>query len=80
MTGLPHEIGQDYPRPPLLQPVPQTLRLSIGDTVVGQTDQAWRVCETHPAPGDYLPPEAFASDLLHPVSGGSSCESKGRAG
>ena len=79
MSELPIENVQNYPRPPRLERVGQTLRLLIGGAVVAQTDQGWRVCETHHAPSYYLPPDCFAPGLLHPAAGQSFCEWKGRA-
>lgn len=76
--ALPTENVQDYPRPPRLEPVPQTLRVLLGDTVVVQTSRALRVLETHHAPTYYFPPNDVDAELA-PCSGRSFCEWKGVA-
>ena len=80
MSDLPIENVQDFPRPPRLERVAQRLALLIDGQTVAETTHGWRVCETHHAPSYYLPPEAFAPGLLHPVAGTTLCEWKGRAG
>lgn len=50
MIALPTENVQDYPRPPVLAGVPQTIRIILGDSVVAETNRAYRVLETHHAP------------------------------
>ena len=80
MLSLPVENVQDYPRPPRLDPVAQRLAIVMGGTVVAETMQGWRVCETHHAPSYYLPAGCFAPGFLQPASGQSFCEWKGRAG
>jgi uncharacterized protein (DUF427 family) len=69
---------QDYPRPPLLEPVPQRLRVILDDRVIAETLRGLRVCETHHAPTYYFPRDDVLADLVS-VSGGSFCEWKGRA-
>ncbi|MEI4231462.1 DUF427 domain-containing protein [Roseovarius sp. D22-M7] len=78
MTGLPRENVQDYPRPPALESVAQTLTIRLGGALVAQTVRALRVLETHHAPTYYLPPEDVTA-TLRPVPGGSFCEWKGAA-
>ncbi|MEM9350733.1 MAG: DUF427 domain-containing protein [Pseudomonadota bacterium] len=72
------ENVQDYPRPPLLEPVPHRIVARAGGAVIVDTVDAWRVCETHHPPTYYFPPEAFRCELL-PARGGSLCEWKGQA-
>ncbi len=79
MTALLPENVQSYPRPPRLDPVPQTIRITVDGVTVVTTQAAWRVCETHHPPTYYLPPDAFPPGLLRPAGGGSFCEWKGRA-
>jgi uncharacterized protein (DUF427 family) len=79
MTPLAPEDVQSYPRPPRLDPVPQTIRLEVDGLPLVTTTTAWRVCETHHPPTYYLPPEAFPEGVLRPSPGGSFCEWKGRA-
>jgi len=78
MTGLLIENVQDYPRPPALEPVPQTLRILFGGETVAETSGAFRVLETHHAPTYYLPPDDVTA-VLAPASGRSLCEWKGVA-
>ncbi len=78
MTALSIENVQDYPRPPALEPVPQTLRILLGGEIVAETARGFRVLETHHAPTYYLPPEDVLAQL-RPVRGHSHCEWKGTA-
>lgn len=78
MTGLPPENVQGYPRPPVLEPVPQLIEVRLGGAVVARTGRALRVLETHHAPTYYLPPEDVCA-TLRPAAGGSFCEWKGVA-
>ena len=77
--GLPRENVQDYPRPPALEPVGQTLRVVLGGEEVARTDAAFRVLETHHAPTYYIPPGDVREAAMQPAGGGSFCEWKGRA-
>lgn len=77
--ALPVENVQDYPRPPALEPVPQTVTIRLGGREIARTDAALRVLETHHAPTYYLPPDAFHGARLTPARGSSLCEWKGRA-
>ena len=78
MQNLPIENVQDYPRPPLVEPVLQNIRVvHIGQLVV-ETSDAFRVLETHHAPTYYLPMRSFQHELSE-VSGTSMCEWKGIA-
>lgn len=78
MTTLPLECVQDYPRPPMLEAVPQTLRILLGGEVVAKTNRAYRVLETHHAPTYYLPPEDVYATQTR-ARGRSFCEWKGVA-
>lgn len=78
MTALSIENVQDYPRPPALEQVPQTLRILLGGGVVAETDRAYRVLKTHHAPNYYLPPDDVHATLT-PAHGRSICEWKGAA-
>jgi uncharacterized protein (DUF427 family) len=73
------ENVRDYPRPPRLEPFPFPVRAVLGGVEIVDTRKGWRVLETFHAPTYYLPPDAFASGVLVPASGGSTCEWKGRA-
>ena len=76
---LPPESVWNYPRPPALRPVAQSLRIELGGRVIAQTREAWRVLETSHPPVYYLPPDAFRAGVLEPVPGSSYCEWKGIA-
>jgi uncharacterized protein (DUF427 family) len=78
MTDLLHENVQSYPRPPVLEPVPQQITIRLGGTLVAQTTGALRVLETHHAPSYYLPAEDIHA-TLRAVQGNSFCEWKGVA-
>ena len=77
--ALPRENVQDYPRPPALEPVAETLRVVLGGVEVVRSTGAFRVLETHHAPTYYIPPGDVLEGALQPVGGGSVCEWKGRA-
>ena len=68
----------DYPRPPRLEPVPQTLRIVFGGRTVAETCEAKRVLETSHPPVYYLPRESFTCELV-PSGRRSFCEWKGNA-
>ncbi len=78
MTDLPRENVQSYPRPPVLEPVPQRIIVRLGGALVADTTRALRVLETHHAPTYYLPREDIHA-TLRPVQGSSFCEWKGVA-
>ena len=78
MPELPIENVQDYPRPPALEPVPQTLRVILAGETVAESMRALRVLETHHAPTYYLPPEDVTAKLVA-AQGTSYCEWKGQA-
>ena len=78
MSHLPPENVQDYPRPPALESVPHTLRVTLGGETVAETTGALRVLETHHAPTYYFPPQDVSAALL-PARGSSFCEWKGNA-
>lgn len=78
MTSLPVENVQDYPHPPALEPVDVPLAIYLDDTLVAQSNRAYRVLETHHAPTYYISPDDV-TDVLSPISGSSFCEWKGIA-
>ncbi|MBO6639192.1 MAG: DUF427 domain-containing protein [Roseitalea sp.] len=73
------ENVEDYPRPPALEPVDDTIRIVFAGQIIAETDMAYRVLETFHAPTYYLPLEAFTEGVLRPAQGASVCEWKGRA-
>ena len=78
MIALLPEKVWDYPRPPRLERVPQTLRIVFAEHTIAETDAGWRVLETSHPPVYYLPRTAFACEVL-PRPGRSFCEWKGTA-
>ncbi|WP_420427421.1 DUF427 domain-containing protein [Algiphilus sp.] len=69
----------DYPRPPALVADSRRVRVFLGEQLVAETRQAYRLLETAGAPTFYLPPEAVDLSLLHPAPARSHCEWKGQA-
>ncbi|WP_284945376.1 DUF427 domain-containing protein [Acidisoma cladoniae] len=69
----------EYPRPPRLEPVAQTLRIVFAGRTIAVTEAGFRVLETSHPPVYYLPPSSFTGCLLTQASGGSVCEWKGVA-
>jgi uncharacterized protein (DUF427 family) len=79
MTELLPENVQCYPRPPRLERVHLTLAVHFGGKQIAQTQDGWRVLETHHAPTYYLPQASFSPGCLRQVDGHSLCEWKGQA-
>jgi uncharacterized protein (DUF427 family) len=68
----------DYPRPPRLEPVAETIRIDFAGDTIAETHEALRVLETSHPPVYYLPRACFTCDLV--VSTRTSfCEWKGVA-
>ena len=79
IPGSGQESVWDYPRPPRLEPTAKTIRLRLGDEVIGESRRALRVLETSHPPVYYLPMADLRMDLIEPASGSSWCEYKGEA-
>ncbi len=75
---LKQENVEDFPRPPRLEKVAETLRIELGGQLVAETTGALRVLETYHAPTYYLPQSDIAAQLV-PVGGSTFCEWKGVA-
>lgn len=69
----------DYPRPPALVADGRRVEVRIGDTLIADSYQAYRVLETASPPTFYIPAADVNIDMLMPVSGRSMCEWKGAA-
>ena len=70
----------DYPRPPRLEPVPETLRVVFQGIEIARTTRGFRVLETSHPPVYYFPPEDVQLNLASRHSAPSSfCEWKGSA-
>lgn len=68
----------DYPRPPRVEPVSETLRVVLDNRVIAKTNAALRVLETSHPPVYYLPRECFTCTIV-PSTRRSFCEWKGMA-
>jgi uncharacterized protein (DUF427 family) len=77
--GPGQESVWDYPRPPRLEAFAGSITIDLGGHRIAATERAWRVLETSHPPTYYLPPQAFASDVLREAAGSSFCEWKGMA-
>ena len=77
--GPGQESVWDYPRPPALEPVGETVRIAFGGREIARTDAALRVLETSHPPTVYLPPDAFLPGALEARPETSGCEWKGLA-
>ncbi|KAA2244085.1 DUF427 domain-containing protein [Salinarimonas soli] len=77
--GPGQESVWDYPRPPLLEPVTERLRVVLDGAVIADTTRGHRVLETSHPPVYYFPPEDILPGAVEPVPGSSFCEWKGVA-
>jgi uncharacterized protein (DUF427 family) len=77
--GPGQESVWDYPRPPVVGPVAERIRVVVAGVVLADTTRAVRVLETSHPPTYYLPPDDVRMDLLVPSASSSVCEWKGRA-
>lgn len=69
----------EYPRPPLVEPVAERIRVVVDGVAVADSTRARRVLETSHPPVYYLPPDDVRTDLLTPGTRRSVCEWKGAA-
>lgn len=70
----------DYPRPPRLEQVPETLRVVFNGEEIARTTKGFRVLETSHPPVYYFPPEDVRLGFSTRHSAPSSfCEWKGHA-
>ncbi len=76
---LPEENVWNYPRPPRLEPVSDTLRVIFAGVEIARTARGFRVLETSHPPTFYIPPSDVLEGALLPAPGGSICEWKGAA-
>jgi len=70
----------DYPRPPHLEKTSKHLKIIFNNTIIAETNRAFRVLETSHPPVYYFPPEDVQMKFLNEASNSSFCEWKGRAG
>ncbi len=69
----------DFPRPPCLEAVHQTLTVRAEGRVLARTRRGCRVLETAGAPTYYFPPEAVMTGALAATDLLTTCEWKGEA-
>jgi len=79
VAGPGQESVWDYPRPPRVERVPETVRVEFAGEVLAQTTRALRILETAAPPTYYVPAPDVRSGLLIPAPGESFCEWKGQA-
>ena len=80
MASSQPESVWDYPRPPACVPSERHVLVRLGDTVVAETRDAYRVLETSHPPTWYLPPDSVtAGALTRSAAAPTWCEWKGAA-
>lgn len=67
----------DYPRPPKVEKFYKTIEVFFNDTLILQTNNAFRVLETSHPPVYYLPLEGLKGHYLHKSDKKTHCEFKG---
>lgn len=77
--GPGQESVWDYPRPPIVVPTTDRVRVIHRGRTVVDTTAARRVLETSQPPAFYVPPDDVDRSLLVPAAGRSVCEWKGVA-
>ena len=77
--GPGQESVWDYPRPPKLEKVSDTLRVVFAGETVASTGNGFRVLETSHPPVYYITPGDIRQDFLVAAGGQSFCEYKGVA-
>jgi uncharacterized protein (DUF427 family) len=77
--GPGQESVWDYPRPPRVEPSPETVEITLGGEVVARSTRTLRVLETSHPPTYYVPVADFEPGVLRPVNGTTYCEWKGQA-
>jgi uncharacterized protein (DUF427 family) len=78
---IPPSPGQesvwDYPRPPRIEPVSETLKVVLNGITLAETDRGHRVLETSHPPVYYFPPEDVKLEYLEETGRTTWCEFKG---
>src|SRR5262249_1023496 len=69
----------DYPRPPRVEPVDQSIRVVFNGVTIPESRRALRVLETSHPPVYYLPPDGVRMKYLLPTTRHTVCEFKGSA-
>lgn len=78
-SGPGRESVWDFPRPPRLEEVKDTLRVIFAGETVAHTERCFRVLETSHPPVYYIPPIDVMREFLIEAAGRSFCEFKGIA-
>ena len=68
----------DYPRPPKLEPVGESVQVIFNDKVLAQSVNALRILETSHPPTVYIPKKDIDLSLLATSTRNTYCEWKGR--
>ena len=79
VPGPGQESVWDYPRPPIVVPVEQRIKVEFNSVVIAQSQDAYRVLETAGAPVYYIPQKDIQMEHLSQTSHTSFCEWKGMA-
>jgi uncharacterized protein (DUF427 family) len=69
----------DYPRPPAVVVEPRQVEVRLGDLVIADSRQNYRILETASPPTFYIPPQSVRKQLLELSRESSVCEWKGVA-
>ena len=77
--GPGQESVWDYPRPPALEPVDDRVQVVFAGTIIAESTDVYRICETSHAPAYYIPRSDVEPTALSRVDGTSFCEWKGAA-
>lgn len=77
--GPGQESVWDYPRPPIIESVPERLRVEYAGILLAETASGLRVLETSSPPVYYFPPDNVRVEFLLATHHETLCEWKGTA-
>jgi uncharacterized protein (DUF427 family) len=77
--GPGQESVWDYPRPPAIVVHQRRVEVRLGNLIIADSRQNYRILETANPPTFYIPPGAVRLQLLEACPGTSVCEWKGTA-
>ena len=69
----------DYPRPPAIVVDQRRVEVRLGNLIIADSQQSYRILETSSPPTFYIPPHSVRLEFLEPFRGSSICEWKGAA-
>ncbi|HEY7559591.1 MAG TPA: DUF427 domain-containing protein [Candidatus Binatia bacterium] len=78
-AGPGQESVWDYPRPPKLVADHRRIIVRLGDLLIAESHESYRILETAGPPTFYISPQDVHAKLLKPFPGTSICEWKGEA-